>query len=130
MLVLKSADKEDKKEGKEARDKLTRRYHSFAKRMHQTNSEELLEMYLNAFTMSFDPHTDYMSPDTQKNFDIAMSLELEGIGASLMSEDGYTVGQEDHPRRRRRQRRPHQGRGQDHRRGPGRRRAKSSTWST
>ena len=63
ILVLKSADKkEDKKEGQEARDKLNRRYNSFAKRMHQINSEELLEMYLNAFTMSFDPHTDYMSP--------------------------------------------------------------------
>ena len=91
LLILKSADKEDKKEGKEALDKLRRRYNSFAKRMHQTNSEELLEMYLNAFTMSFDPHTDYMSPRTYQNFKIAMSLELEGIGASLMSEDGYTV---------------------------------------
>jgi carboxyl-terminal processing protease len=91
ILILKSADKEDKKEGKEARDKLTRRYNSLAKRMHQINSEELLEMYLNAFTMSFDPHTDYMSPRTQKNFTIAMSLELEGIGASLMAEDGYTT---------------------------------------
>lgn len=78
-------------EEKESREKLARRYHSFAKRMHQTDSEELLEMYLNAFTMSFDPHTSYMSPDTQKNFDIAMSLELEGIGASLQGEDGYTV---------------------------------------
>lgn len=78
-------------EEKESREKLARRYHSFAKRMHQTNGEELLEMYLNAFTMSFDPHTSYMSPDTQKNFDIAMSLELEGIGASLQGEDGYTI---------------------------------------
>ena len=130
ILILKSADKEDKKEGKEARDKLTRRYNSFAKRMHQINSEELLEMYLNAFTMSFDPHTDYMSPDTQKNFAIAMSLELEGIGASLMSEDGYTVGQEDHPRRRRGQRRPDQDRRQDHRRRARTTRARSSTWST
>ena len=59
--------------------------------MHQTDHAELLEMYLNAFTMAFDPHTDYMSPDTLKNFDIAMRLNLEGIGASLMSEDGYTV---------------------------------------
>ncbi|MEN6406676.1 MAG: carboxy terminal-processing peptidase [Thermoguttaceae bacterium] len=75
----------------EAREKLARRYHSFAKRMHQIDNEELLEMYLNALTTSFDPHTDYMSSDTQKNFNIAMSLELEGIGASLMSEDGYTV---------------------------------------
>ena len=92
MLILKSADKEeDKKEGREAVEKLTRRYHSLAKRLHQTDNEELLETYLNAFTMSFDPHTDYMSPDTQKNFAIAMSLELEGIGASLQSEDGYTT---------------------------------------
>ncbi len=81
----------EKDDAQKAREKLTRRYHSFAKRMHQVDNEELLEMYLNAFTTSFDPHTDYMSPDTQKNFAIAMSLELEGIGASLMSEDGYTV---------------------------------------
>jgi carboxyl-terminal processing protease len=93
LLVLKSSDKkEEKKEGKEARDKLSRRYHSFARRMHQTDSNELLEMYLNAFTYSFDPHTDYMSPDSQKNFKIIMGLGLEGIGAQLQaSDDGYTV---------------------------------------
>jgi len=90
LLVLK-VDEKNKKEGKEARDKLAQRYRSFAKRMHQTDGQELLEMYLNSFTMTFDPHTDYMSPDTQKNFDIAMSLELEGIGASLQGEDGYTI---------------------------------------
>lgn len=89
------APRTDAKDGKgderEARDKLARRYHSFAKRMHQYDGNELLEMYLNSFTRSFDPHTDYMSVKTQKNFDIAMSLELEGIGAELRSEDGYTV---------------------------------------
>ena len=90
LLVLKASDK-DKKEGQEARDKLQRRYHSFAKRMHQTSSSELLEMYLNSFTTAFDPHTDYMSPDTQRDFDIAMSLELEGIGAQLQTEDSYAV---------------------------------------
>jgi carboxyl-terminal processing protease len=78
-------------EGQEAIERLTRRYHSFAKRMHQVNNEDLLEMYLNGFTTAFDPHTDYMSPDSYKNFKIQMSLELEGIGASLLSEDGYTV---------------------------------------
>ncbi len=92
LLALKTEkDKKDKKEGKEAVEKLTNRYHSFAKRMHQTNSDELLEIYLNALTTSFDPHTSYMSPDTQKDFDIMMSLELEGIGASLQTDDSYTV---------------------------------------
>ncbi len=59
--------------------------------MHQTDADELLEIYLNSLTTSFDPHTDYMSPSTQENFDIMMRLELEGIGASLQSDDGYTV---------------------------------------
>ena len=78
-------------DGQEAIDKLTRRCHSFAKRRHQFDADELLETYLNAFTASFDPHTDYMSLQTQRNFDIAMSLKLEGIGATLQDEDGYTV---------------------------------------
>jgi carboxyl-terminal processing protease len=84
-------------EGQEALDKLARRYRSRAKQMHQVDNEELLEMYLNAFTTAFDPHTDYMSPDSYKNFIIMMSLELEGIGATLMSEDGYTVVKETVP---------------------------------
>ncbi len=81
----------DAKEEKNPVERLTQRYHSFAKRMHQTDADELLEVYLNSLTTSFDPHTDYMSPSTQENFDIMMRLELEGIGASLQSDDGYTV---------------------------------------
>jgi len=87
LLVLKS----DGITGEEARDKLHRRYHSFAKRMRQTDGDELLEMYLTALTMAFDPHTSYMSPSTLENFEIMMRLNLDGIGASLQSEDGYTI---------------------------------------
>jgi carboxyl-terminal processing protease len=83
--------KADKTEGQAARDKLSRRYHSLAKRSHQTDTEELLEMYLTSMTTSFDPHTDYMSPSTVENFDIIMKLKLEGIGAALQFVDGYTV---------------------------------------
>jgi len=75
----------------EIRDKLTRRYHGFAKRMHQINSDELLEMYLNALTTSFDPHTSYMSGSTLENFEIMMKAELDGIGASLQFDDGNTI---------------------------------------
>lgn len=87
LLLLKVDDIE----GEQAREKLARRYHSFAKRMHQTDGEELLEMYLNSLTSSFDPHTSYMCPSTLENFEIIMRLALEGIGASLQSVDGYTV---------------------------------------
>jgi carboxyl-terminal processing protease len=78
-------------EGQAAVEKLSRRYHSVAKRMHQTDGDELLEMYLTSMTSSFDPHTSYMSPSNLDNFEIMMRLELEGIGAALKAEDGYTV---------------------------------------
>ena len=76
---------------KEAKAKLKRRYRSFAKRMHQTNADELLEIYLVSLTSSLDPHTSFMSPGTLENFEISMRLQLDGIGASLKSEDGYTT---------------------------------------
>src|SRR5688500_5897314 len=82
--------KADKTVGEEAVAKLRRRYSSLAKRMHQIDNDELLEMYITALTSSFDPHTTYMSKSSYENFLIMMRLELEGIGASLQYEDGYT----------------------------------------
>ncbi|HEX3656503.1 MAG TPA: carboxy terminal-processing peptidase [Pirellulales bacterium] len=87
LLVLKA----DKTEGDEASKKLSRRYHSFVKRMHQTDHDELLEMYLTSLTTSYDPHSTYMSPSTLDNFEIQMKLELDGIGAQLQFEDGFTM---------------------------------------
>ena len=78
-------------EAKEGIDRLARRYRNFAKRMHQTTNDELLEMYLTAITSSFDPHTSYMSPKTMENFEIQMRLNLEGIGEALRSDDGFTM---------------------------------------
>ena len=86
LLVLKS----DEIEGQEAIDRLKRRYTSYAKRMNQLKSDDLLEMYLSAVTTAFDPHTTYMSPSSLENFHISMKLKLEGIGAALMMDDGYT----------------------------------------
>ena len=75
----------------EAKDKLLRRYRSFAKRMHQMTADELLETYLSSLTSSLDPHTSFMSPGTLENFEIGMRLQLDGIGASLKGEDGHTT---------------------------------------
>jgi carboxyl-terminal processing protease len=80
--------------GEAAREKLSRRYRTFAKRMHQMDDEELLEMFLTAVCNAYDPHSSYMSPSTLENFEITMRLNLEGIGASLQWEDGYTVVRE------------------------------------
>ena len=79
-------------EKKDPKDVLRKRYRSFARRMHQTNAEEVIEMFVSAVTNAFDPHTTYMSSKTFENFRILLSLQLEGIGATLsMTDDGYTV---------------------------------------
>ncbi len=83
--------KMEKTPPEEAKDKLLRRYRSFSKRMHQMTADELLETYLTSLTSSLDPHTSFMSPGTLENFEIGMRLQLDGIGASLKSEDGYTT---------------------------------------
>lgn len=73
-------------------EQLRKRYQSFSRRMHQTDTEDVVEMYITAITSSFDPHTSYMSKGTFENFLIQMGLELEGIGATLQgTDDGYTV---------------------------------------
>ena len=102
LLLLKTADKKaDKKEGKEAIDKLARATTASPSGWHQTDGDELLEMYLNAVHhVVRSAHRLHVARNRSENFDIAMSLELEGIGASLQTRRQLHDGQEDHPRRR------------------------------
>ncbi|MHC2067773.1 carboxy terminal-processing peptidase [Bremerella sp. T1] len=79
----------DDKTLEEAKERIGKRYHSYARRIAQTSEDELLEIFLTSVTSAYDPHTTYMSPGTLENFNIQMRLNLEGIGAALMSEDGY-----------------------------------------
>ncbi|MBI2195141.1 MAG: carboxy terminal-processing peptidase [Planctomycetes bacterium] len=51
---------------------------------------KLVEIFLNAVATVFDPHTAYFPPSEFENFNISMKLKLEGIGAALSSQDGYT----------------------------------------
>lgn len=95
MLVERGVQRDLKEKGKpttEPKEKLRKRYTAYQNRMHQTDSEDVVEMYLTSLTNAFDPHTSYMSKGSFENFLIAMSLELEGIGATLSTtDDGYTV---------------------------------------
>lgn len=75
----------------EAIEKLHKRYRSIRRNWEQSNNDEMLEYFLSALTMSFDPHSSYMSPSTLDNFTIQMRLELNGIGASLQSKYGETI---------------------------------------
>ena len=69
---------------------LRRRYESQLKRAYQARSEDAFQSYMNAFTSIWDPHTSYFSPRTSENFNINMSLSLEGIGAVLQADNEYT----------------------------------------
>jgi carboxyl-terminal processing protease len=75
----------------EARQKVRDRYQGFARRMKQLDNYDLLEIYLTGLSASLDPHGAYMSPNTLEDFEIAMRLRLEGIGALLREENGQTI---------------------------------------
>ncbi len=74
----------------EARETVTKRYKNQLNRVKQQSSADAFEVMVNALTLLFDPHTNYWSPRTSENFNINMSLSLEGIGAVLQSEDEFT----------------------------------------
>jgi carboxyl-terminal processing protease len=85
VLRLKIAGKEPKA----IQELLTKRYNNQLARLKQTRGEDVFQAYINAFAMSYDPHTTYLSPDNAENFDINMSLSLEGIGAVLQSDNEH-----------------------------------------
>ncbi|NIF16676.1 carboxy terminal-processing peptidase [Pantoea sp. Cy-639] len=75
------------KDPKQIQDTLTKRYKNQLARLDQTRAEDIFQAYINTFAQSYDPHTNYLSPDNAENFDINMSLSLEGIGAVLQSDN-------------------------------------------
>jgi len=76
---------------KEARKKLKKRYKKLVTQHNKQTLDEVYARFLNAFATSLDPHSDYNSPDQLAEFQISMSLSLDGIGAVLRSEDGFTI---------------------------------------
>ncbi|MBA1262520.1 carboxy terminal-processing peptidase [Pseudomonas stutzeri] len=77
------------KDSKAIEELLTKRYRNQLSRLDQTRGEDVFQTYINAFAQSYDPHTQYLSPDNAENFDINMSLSLEGIGAVLQSDNEH-----------------------------------------
>ena len=69
---------------------LDRRHRNQLNRVMQYSGEDVFQIYLNALSGLYDPHTNYLSPRTSENFNINMSLKLEGIGAVLQAEDEFT----------------------------------------
>lgn len=86
-LRLKLAGKDDKA----IRETLDKRYEGYQTRLKKLNNEDVFQMFMNAYAMAIEPHTNYLGPRSAENFDISMRLSLDGIGAVLQSREDYTV---------------------------------------
>ena len=74
----------------EAKDKTKKRMNNQLNYFEQTRNEDVFNIFVNSIASIFGPHTTYMSPKNSEDFDINMSLSLEGIGALLSSDGLYT----------------------------------------
>ncbi len=68
---------------------LRKRYQNLLAQSKKLTNQDVFQLFMNAFTESVDPHTNYFNPANAANFNIEMSRSLEGIGASLLSENEY-----------------------------------------
>lgn len=74
----------------EAGEKLSKRYRNQLNQVLKTNGRDIFQSYLSTVAKGVDPHTDYYSPRDSENFNMQLSLSLQGIGAQLTTEDEYT----------------------------------------
>ncbi|HYD79427.1 MAG TPA: carboxy terminal-processing peptidase [Paucimonas sp.] len=86
-LRLKLAGKDEKF----IRETLDKRYNTSLSRAYKYKSEDVFQVFMNAYTNAIEPHTDYFTPKSTEDFDIAMKLSLVGIGAVLQERDEYTT---------------------------------------
>ena len=81
---------DDESDMAEIRETLSKRFRSQLSQVLKTNGLDVYQRYMDAMTMTFDPHTQYYAPRAAENFNMSMRLSLEGIGAVLTTEDEYT----------------------------------------
>ncbi|MGH8135506.1 MAG: PDZ domain-containing protein, partial [Steroidobacteraceae bacterium] len=75
----------------EASDILRKRYARVEKRIEQITADDVFETFMNAYSHVYDPHSNYLSPRNSDEYNIAMSLSYEGIGASLQLVDDHVT---------------------------------------
>ncbi|MDP6536287.1 MAG: carboxy terminal-processing peptidase [Gammaproteobacteria bacterium] len=74
----------------EIAEKLSERYRNQLNQILKTNDRDIFQAYLSTVAKAVDPHTAYFSPRDSENFNMGLSLSLEGIGAQLQTEEEYT----------------------------------------
>jgi carboxyl-terminal processing protease len=85
MLTSELADKSDDN----SIENIKKRYTNRIRRINQRKDEDIFSLAMSSLTSQFDPHSTYFSPRSAEDFELNMSLKLEGIGALLTTEDDY-----------------------------------------
>lgn len=86
VLSLKLTGDDDE----EIMEKLSKRYRNQLSQILKTNDKDIFQTYLTTVATAVDPHTSYFSPRDSENFNMGLSLSLQGIGAQLTTEEEYT----------------------------------------
>ena len=74
-----------------AKERLIHRYELMTKQVKEVEPRDTYAEFLNAFASALDPHSTYYTPEAVEDFEIQMSLSLDGIGVALSSKDGYSI---------------------------------------
>lgn len=74
----------------EIKEKLSKRYRNQLSQVLKTNGRDVFQTYLSNVAKAVDPHTSYFSPRDSENFNMGLSLSLQGIGAQLTTDEEYT----------------------------------------
>ena len=86
VLSLKLTGDDDE----QIKEKLSKRYRNQLSQIGKTNDRDIFQAYLSTVATAVDPHTSYFSPRESENFNMGLSLSLQGIGAQLTTEEEYT----------------------------------------
>lgn len=70
---------------------LKKRYENLLSQANKLSNQDVFQYFMDSFTEAIDPHTNYFNPSNAANFNIEMSRQVEGIGASLLSENEYVT---------------------------------------
>jgi carboxyl-terminal processing protease len=74
---------------RESRMKVKKIFDDYFVRLGKLDRDDRMVDYINSVVGIYDPHTDFFAPKDKANFDISMSGQLEGIGATLQEKDDY-----------------------------------------
>ena len=77
-------------DNEEIKEKLSKRYRNQLSQIAKTNDKDIFQTYMATIATAVDPHTSYFSPRDSENFNMGLSLSLQGIGAQLTTEEEYT----------------------------------------